>query len=422
MISTEKEKEKVFLVAVAESGRTEEAERLLDELERLAETAEAEAVGRMIQILPHPDPVTYVGSGKAAQIGQIAASLGADAILTDDELSPGQMYGLAKVSGMRVIDRTMVILDIFARHAGTRESMIQVELAELEYSVSRLTGKGKDLSRQGGGIGTRGPGEKKLEQDRRLIRSRIAKLKRDLQDVEAHRKEVRGRREKTGLHHAAIVGYTNAGKSTLLNRLTGSGVLSADQLFATLDTATRAYTFPEGEKLLLTDTVGFIRKLPHHLIKAFRSTLEEAAYADILIHVVDASSPDREEEMRTVYHTLDGLGINGKKVLTLFNKTDLLPEEEGMGDPRADGVLRVSARSGEGLDKLPGKLQELFREERVPLEIVLSYSDMEIRELIRREGEILSEDFREDGVYVNAMVSPRILGQIKKIKKIQKRG
>lgn len=415
MIDTGKEKEKVFLVAAAARDHVEEAYGLLDELERLAETAEAAVAGRMVQLLPHPDPGTYLGKGKAEEAGKLARSLGADVILADDELTPGQMYGLEQASGMPVIDRTMVILDIFARHAGTRESMIQVELAELEYASSRLTGHGKMLSRQGGGIGTRGPGEKKLEQDRRLIRKRIAVLRRELADVEAHRKEMRSRRERAGMHHAAIVGYTNAGKSTLLNRLTGSGVLAENKLFATLDTFTRMFVLPEGEKMLLTDTVGFIRKLPHHLIKAFRSTLEEARYADVLIHVVDASSPEREEEMQTVYETLDRLELGARRVLTLFNKMDAAADGEILHDRRADETLRISAVEGTGLDQIPLRLQKLFREDRVPVEGLFSYREMELLQMLRSEGEMILEDYRDNGIYVKAMADRHTAGRVIKM-------
>ena len=343
MLYENKEKiEKVILVAVCTDGMDEQdVANSLDELAELAETAGAEVVGRMVQNLPHFNTATYIGSGKVEELREMLFERDATGIITDDELSNVQMHNLGKELDIKVMDRTMVILDIFAAHARTSEGKLQVELAQLQYRLSRLTGKGISMSRLGGGIGTRGPGEKKLEQDRRVIRSRVALLKRELRDVVTHRELIRRDRNAGCIPVFAIVGYTNVGKSTLLNKLCNTDILAENKLFATLDTTTRSFEYKSGtgkQKVLLTDTVGFIRKLPHNLIDAFRSTLEEVVYADYIIHVVDASSPDRDAEIKVVYETLDMLNITGKKVITLFNKIDKLENPDdllGLNDKRA---------------------------------------------------------------------------------------
>ena len=304
----------------------------------------------------------------------------------------------------KVMDRTLIILDIFAARASTSEGKIQVELAQLKYRLSRLTGLGISLSRLGGGIGTRGPGEKKLEMDRRLIKTRIAQLNRELAEVRKHREVTRGQRNRNQTKVAAIVGYTNAGKSTLLNHLTNADVLEDDKLFATLDPTTRNLKLDSGQEILLTDTVGFIRKLPHHLVEAFKSTLEEAKYADLIIHVVDASNAQKEKQMHIVYETLDMLGVKEKKIVTLFNKLDKVEEPEILHDFKADKMLRISARTGEGLAEFKEVLEKILREDKMLLEGIFPYDQGGQLTIIRKYGELLEEDYRESGIYVKAFV------------------
>lgn len=305
------------------------------------------------------------------------------------------------------MDRTLVILDIFAKRATTREGKIQVELAQLKYSLARLVGLRSSLSRLGGGIGTRGPGEKKLEMDRRLAKDRISQLKRELEEVERHREVARSQRSKNKTPLAAIVGYTNAGKSTLLNTLTGAGVLEEDKLFATLDPTTRMLVLPSKQQVLITDTVGFIRKLPHHLIEAFKSTLLEARYADIIIHVVDASNPQMEKQMHIVYETLDSLEIKDKPVITLFNKQDKLEEKIILRDFRADQILDVSARNGDGLTELQNELEEILRKQNILIERLFPYHEAGKIQMIRKYGELLEEEYKNDGIYVKAYIPLR---------------
>lgn len=319
MVETKQTEERVILVAVRQSD-DDNTDRSLDELEELASTAGAVTVTRIIQNREAIHPGTYVGKGKIEEIRDAIYMYDATGIICDDELSPAQMANLEEALEVKIMDRTLVILDIFAARANTGEGKIQVELAQLKYRATRLVGLRSSLSRLGGGIGTRGPGETKLEMDRRLIHQRIAQLKRELADVVTHRELTRNQRKRAGVPVIAIVGYTNAGKSTLLNTLTGADVLEEDKLFATLDPTTRSLTLESGQEVLLTDTVGFISKLPHQLVDAFKSTLEEAVYADMLIHVVDASNPDMDAQMYTVYDTLDKLGASDKPVITAFNK------------------------------------------------------------------------------------------------------
>ena len=319
---TDEEIERVLLIGVALDDN-DEAESSLDELAELAKTAGAVTVGRLIQPREYFHPATYIGKGKLEEVRLMADELDATGIICDDELTPAQLRNLEDVLNLKIMDRTMVILDIFASRANTSEGKIQVEMAQLKYRMTRLSGLGTTLSRLGGGIGTRGPGEKKIETDRRLIRDRISRLNAQLKEIENHREIQRQKRSDSTIPVAAIVGYTNAGKSTLLNKLTNAGVLSEDKLFATLDPTTRVLKLPNTDKVLLTDTVGFIRKLPHNLIEAFKSTLEEAKYADIIIHVVDSVHPDMDRQIAAVYETLDELQVGDKPVITLFNKTDL---------------------------------------------------------------------------------------------------
>ncbi|MBQ1377692.1 MAG: GTPase HflX, partial [Lachnospiraceae bacterium] len=355
----EKLHERVILIAVqTDNGR--EASRSLDELEDLCRTAGAETVGRVIQNREAIHPGTYIGSGKIEEVKDLIFETEATGVVCDDELSPAQMKNLEDLLDIKIMDRTVVILDIFAGRASTSEGKIQVELAQLRYSLTRLAGYGTSMSRLGGGIGTRGPGETRIETDRRRIRSRITYLKKELEDVVRHREVTRQKRIANHIPVIALVGYTNAGKSTLLNRLTGSDVLSEDKLFATLDPTTRALILPNKERVLLTDTVGFIDKLPHHLVDAFRSTLEEAKYADVIAHIVDASNPERDTHMEVVYRTLSDLGIAEKPVLTVFNKCDLPDPWTIHRDPRAEKVIDISAIDGQGLDEFISFVQNFL--------------------------------------------------------------
>lgn len=412
MIELGKETERVILVGVSLTEQ-EDTRKSLDELKDLASTAGAETVGTVIQSRDQVHPGTYVGKGKIDEIKDLLWELNATGIICDDELSPVQMKNLQDDLDTKVMDRTLVILDIFAGRASTSEGKIQVELAQLKYRQSRLTGFGTAMSRLGGGIGTRGPGEKKLEMDRRLIKSRIAQLNRELKDVKRHREVTREQRSRNHIPVAAIVGYTNAGKSTLLNTLTGADILAEDQLFATLDPTTRERKLPSGQEILLTDTVGFINKLPHHLIDAFRSTLEEAKFADLILHVVDAANEQMDQQMYTVYETLNNLGVTDKPVITVFNKQDR-PGFDGMArDFRADAVVRISAKTGEGIQELLETIEAVLRQQKIFVENLYSYREAAKIQLIRKFGELKSEEYREDGIYVQAYVPVEIYENVK---------
>lgn len=399
--------ERVILVGVSEQDG-DDTEDSLEELAELVRTAGATAVGTVIQKLERRHPGTYVGTGKVQEIRELLIETDATGVVCDDELTPSQMRNLTDLLDTKVMDRTLVILDIFAGRASTSEGKIQVELAQLRYEMTRLTGYGRSMSRLGGGIGTRGPGEKKLEMDRRLISNRISQLKRELAEVIQHREVTRSRRTRANQPVAAIVGYTNAGKSTLLNTLTDADVLEMDALFATLDPTTRLLKLSGKQEILLTDTVGFIRKLPHHLIDAFRSTLEEAKYADYIIHVVDASNPQMEKQMYIVYETLRGLGVEQKPVLTLFNKQDLVARPEVLHDSHADYTLRVSAKTRAGLDEVKLTLETMLRENKIYMERLVPYTESGILAKIRASGELVSEDYRAEGIFIQAYV-PRAL-------------
>lgn len=403
--------EKVILVGISEQDG-DDAEDSLAELAELVKTAGAVVVGTLIQKRETIHPGTYVGTGKVDEIAQLLAATGATGIVCDDELSPAQMKNLESILATKVMDRTLIILDIFAARATTSEGKIQVELAQLKYRLSRLSGLGKSMSRLGGGIGTRGPGEKKLEIDRRLINDRIAQLNRELKEVVKHRDITRAKREKNDVPVVAIVGYTNAGKSTLLNHLTDAEVLEEDKLFATLDPTTRMLELDGHQQVLLTDTVGFIRKLPHHLIEAFKSTLEEAKYADYIFHVVDASNPQMDKQMHIVYETLDRLGVKDKKIVTLFNKMDQRTEEEPLQDFRADHILMISAARNEGLDKIKDLLQEMLREDKVYIERVIPYAQAGIIQLVREKGELVSEEYVPEGIAIKAYVPMEVYGKL----------
>ena len=410
MIQTSEIKEKFILVGV-ETGK-DRMEESLTELEELLETAGGETVGRVIQNLESINKATYVGKGKVDEIRELAEELGADGIVCDDELSPAQLSNLKDELDIKVLDRTLVILDIFAAHAQTSEGKLQVEMAQLKYRSSRLTGLGKNLSRLGGGIGTRGPGESKLESDRRAIRERVSQLRSEIEKVESSRETLRKHRMSDGIPVIAIVGYTNAGKSTFLNKLTDAGILAEDKLFATLDPTTRNLKIPDGEEVLFTDTVGFISKLPHNLVDAFKSTLEEAKYADLILHVADASNPEVDEQMKVVYRTLEELKVTGKPVITFLNKQDKLEEERIIKDIKADAVVKGSAKTGEGIDELLSKITEILREGKVLIDTVLSYADTSKISVIRKKGQLLSEEYEGEGIKVKAYVPKAVAGQL----------
>ena len=404
-------KERVILVGVSEQDG-DDAEDSLAELAELVKTAGASVAGTLIQKRELIHPGTYVGTGKVAEIAEFLEHTGATGIVCDDELSPAQLKNLETMLNTKVMDRTLIILDIFAARATTSEGKIQVELAQLKYRLSRLTGLGRSMSRLGGGIGTRGPGEKKLEIDRRLINDRIAQLNRELKEVVKHREIARAKRERNAVPVVAIVGYTNAGKSTLLNHLTDAEDLEEDKLFATLDPTTRMLELEGHQQVLLTDTVGFIRKLPHHLIEAFKSTLEEAKYADYIIHVVDASNPQRDKQMYIVYETLDHLGVKNKKILTLFNKIDIRTDDDPLQDFRADHVLQISATENAGLDAVKDVLQEMLREDKIYIERVIPYAQAGVLQLVRNKGELVSEEYVPEGISIRAYVPMEVYGKL----------
>lgn len=411
IFETDEEIERVILVGV-QLDDDDDAESSLEELKELAYTAGAVTVGKVIQPRDSFHPATYVGKGKLEELRVLIDQLDATGIICDDELTPAQLKNLEDELATKVMDRTMVILDIFAAHATTSEGKIQVEMAQLKYRMTRLAGLGTTLSRLGGGIGTRGPGEKKIETDRRIIRDRITRLSRQLKEVSSHREITRQQRSEDSVMTAAIVGYTNAGKSTLLNRLTDSDVLSQDKLFATLDPTTRMLKLTNKEKILLTDTVGFIRKLPHNLIEAFKSTLEEARYSDIIIHVVDCSNPDMDRQIKTVYDTLQQLEVKDKIVVTLFNKCDKLQDIPVLKDLNARYTINISAKTGEGLEKLDEVLQEIIRESRIYIERCFGYNEAGKIQLIREHGQLMKEEYTQDGIEIQAYVPQSVYGKL----------
>lgn len=396
-------KERVILIGIS-TGDGEDAQASLQELSELVKTTGADAIDQMIQKREAAHPATYLGKGKMEEVKWKIWETDATGIVCDDELSPAQLRNLEEALETKVMDRTMVILDIFASRAKTKEGKIQVELAQLRFRAARLVGIHNSLSRLGGGIGTRGPGETKLEVDRRRIHQRIGQLKSELEEVKRHREVARQQRARNHVPVAAIVGYTNAGKSTLLNHLTGAGILAEDKLFATLDPTTRKLSLPDGQEILLTDTVGFIRKLPHHLVEAFKSTLEEAKYSDVILHVVDVSNPQMEMQMHVVYETLRELGIGDKVMVTVFNKMDRLEGEVLLRDFSSDYQVKISAKSGEGFSELFGILEGILRSRRVYLEKVFPYSEAGKIAQIRKAGQLLAEDYTEAGIAVKAYV------------------
>ena len=403
--------ERVILVGI-DTGNEDAANRSLDELSELAKTAKAAVVGRLIQPRESAHPGTYIGKGKLTELKDLIWETDATGIICDDELTSAQLGNLEEELSCKIIDRTLLILDIFAARAVSGEGKIQVELAQLRYRASRLAGLGRSLSRLGGGIGTRGPGEKKLEMDRRLIRERISRLKKELKDVEKHRELIRTQRKQSGLKVAALVGYTSAGKSSIENALTNAGILEDAMLFSTLDTTTRSLVLDNTQEILVTDTVGFIRKLPHHLVEAFKSTLEEAKYADIIIHVVDASNPQMDEQMHVVYDTLRQLGAADRPVITLFNKQDKLESAGSYRDFQAEYSIPASAKTGEGLAELKKALLEIVRREQIYVERLYDFSEASKIQLIRSRGQLLSEKYVPEGIEVKAYVPKDIYGKV----------
>ena len=411
MYEMEQIDERVILVGI-DTGNEDAANRSLDELSELAKTAKAAVVGRLIQPRESAHPGTYIGKGKLTELKDLIWETDATGIICDDELTSAQLGNLEEELSCKIIDRTLLILDIFAARAVSGEGKIQVELAQLRYRASRLAGLGRSLSRLGGGIGTRGPGEKKLEMDRRLIRERISRLKKELKDVEKHRELIRTQRKQSGLKVAALVGYTSAGKSSIENALTNAGILEDAMLFSTLDTTTRSLVLDNTQEKLVTDTVGFIRKLPHHLVEAFKSTLEEAKYADIIIHVVDASNPQMDEQMHVVYDTLRQLGAADRPVITLFNKQDKLESAGSYRDFQAEYSIPASAKTGEGLAELKKALLEIVRREQIYVERLYDFSEASKIQLIRSRGQLLSEKYVPEGIEVKAYVPKDIYGKV----------
>lgn len=414
MYETAQKPERVILVGVNEGGDEKEVRESLDELGELVKTAGAEPVAVLVQNREKIHPGTYIGKGKIEELRNAISLSQATGIVCDDELSPAQLKNLEQELETKVMDRTLIILDIFAGRAMTREGKIQVELAQLKYRASRLVGLRSSLSRLGGGIGTRGPGEKKLEIDRRLINDRISVLRREVEELKNHRSLAREKRSRNPIPVVAIVGYTNAGKSTLLNTLTDAGILAEDKLFATLDPTTRNYKLPGGQEVLLTDTVGFIRKLPHHLIDAFRSTLEEARYADLILHVVDSSSEQMDAHMDIVYETLKNLDVRDKQIITFFNKVDKLPENEDriFKDLRADRTVCGSIKENQGLQELVDVLEKMISERSIYVEKVIPYAEAGKIQLIRQYGQLLGEEYTEGGIAIKAYIPGELEGRI----------
>ncbi len=385
-----------------------DAESSMDELSELAKTAGAEELARVLQKREAYEPATVIGEGKLAEVKELCGSLGAELLIFDCELTASQIRNVEDETDVRVIDRTMLILDIFAGRAVSREGKLQVELAQLKYRLPRLMGIGASLSRLGGGIGTRGPGETQLETDRRHIRRRIDKLSAELKELEERRGYARDRRKKDSVQVGAIVGYTNAGKSTLLNLLTGADVLAEDKLFATLDPTSRAIELPDGRSLLLVDTVGLIRRLPHHLVEAFKSTLEEAACADIIIHVCDVSDPEAAEKADVTLKTLADLGAAEIPVVTVLNKCDLLTENI----PEDDSTVKISAKKAQGIDRLLQVVAANLPETAKRMKLLLPYDKAGFTAKLRENGKVFTEEYTETGVLVDALVDQMLIKQM----------
>ncbi|NDO45784.1 GTPase HflX [Clostridium sp. MD294] len=414
---SEQTKERVILVAVdLENNTTMDTEACLNELEELVKTAGAVTVATVVQKRERIHSGHYIGKGKIEEIKMMIQTYDASGIVCDDELSPAQMKNLEQMLQTKIMDRTMVILDIFASRAMSKEGKIQVELAQLKYRLSRLAGIGASMSRLGGGIGTRGPGETKLETNRRHIKDRIGELNQELNQIQTHRQLLRNQRNKKGTPLLSLVGYTNAGKSTLINTLTDAGVLAEDKLFATLDTTTRKVKLPNGTEILLTDTVGFIQKLPHHLIQAFRATLEELNFADILIHVVDASNENRQEQMNIVYQTLKGLHCETTPVITVYNKIDKNVQTPLPIDNIARDKVAISAKTKQGLDSMLEKIETLLKSFRIAMKVFLPYTEGSLLNMIHGKCEIVVEQHRAEGVYLEIYAQQEMENRLQKYK------
>ena len=401
--------ERAFLVSV-DTGEFD-AEASMSELYELTESAGAQPVGAMIQKREKPDGATCIGSGRLEELKEVCQSQEIDLIIFDCELSPTQIRNLEFETEVRIIDRTMLILDIFASRARSREGKLQVELAQLKYLLPRLTGKGAAMSRLGGGIGTRGPGESKLETDRRHIRRRLESLREQLAQVEQHRNQLRRRREKEGIITAAIVGYTNAGKSTLMNTLTDAGVLAEDKLFATLDPTSRALKLPNGVSVMLIDTVGLVRRLPHHLVEACHSTLEEAGLADMILNVCDASSPEAQVHLEVTRKLLADLGCTGRPVIPVMNKCDLVPSL--LDIPMIGNAVRISAKTGEGIGDLLAAVEENLPVSLRRVCLLLPFDQAGLVAQIRKDHVLYQEEYRPDGIFVSALLDPVLYGRVR---------
>lgn len=404
---SEENKERAFLISL-DCGEYD-AESSMTELEELAKTSGAEIIGEMIQKRPAPEAATYMGKGALEEICDFCSNHNIDLIIADGELSPVQIRNIEDLTGVRVIDRTTLILDIFAGRARSSEGKLQVELAQLKYSLPRLSGKGTALSRLGGGIGTRGPGETKLETDRRHIRFRIQNLKAELDKVEKRRVAMHQRRKKNGALCVAIVGYTNAGKSTLMNRLTDAGVLQEDKLFATLDPTARKLVLPDGRQIMLVDTVGLVRRLPHQLVDAFRSTLEEAVWADVILNVCDASSDECAEHIKVTESVLSDLGCSGKPIINVLNKCDKPTE---LDFDFFENSVKISAATGEGIDSLLTAIENALPKDRKRVKILLPFDKMKLSSTVRG-GTVHSEEYTENGVLYDATVNISDIKQLK---------
>ena len=401
-------KSDAIIVGIAERGSdVPECERSLDELERLLDTAGGRVFARVIQVKDSFDPRTCIGSGKVAEISELCSANQVELVIFDFELTPAQIRNLENDIGgdVRVIDRSMLILDIFALHATSGEGKLQVELAQLRYSAPRLMGRGTELSRLGGGIGTRGPGETKLESDRRHMKEKVIALEKRLAEMEHNRSVMRAQRDRSGLCKIALVGYTNAGKSTLLNALTGAGVLSEDKLFATLDPTTRKLELPCGESVLLTDTVGFIRKLPHHLVKAFKSTLDEVVYADILLIVSDITDPEVGEHIEVTRGVIEELGASDKPVILVYNKCDMLTEP--ITDMDGDDAVILSGATGEGIDRLLSLIEQTIHRFKKKYSLLIPYSNQSVVSTLYDNYTVESVDYVDDGIRVEVILDER---------------
>ncbi len=410
---TEDKIEKVILIAIDFDDSKSDINMNLEELAELAKTSGAEVVGILTQKRNSVNNAHYFGKGKIEELKNLILELNATSVICDDELTSTQLKNLSDMLDIKIIDRTLLILDIFAKHANSSEGKVQVELAQLKYRLSHLSGIGSSMSRLGGGIGSKGPGEKKLELDRRHIKDRISELNKELQEIETHRNLLREKRTKNSIPIVSLIGYTNSGKSTIMNYFTEANVLSQDKLFATLDTTIRKLKLPIGEEILMTDTVGFIQKLPHTLIKSFKSTLDELKNADILIHVVDSSNPYKDKHIEVVYSLLNELNCINKPIITVFNKIDKCIEEFSCNDEKATKIIKISAKMGTNCNLLLESLEEILQSFKKPLKILIPFSDGLILNYIYNSTQIILKEYREEGVYIECFVDNEAYNKLK---------